>query len=228
MNDRMTIRIAGVAGILWPVLAVSRLPFTGEIDMPEWTAPPSDFIEFYEGSSFDTSFKFGIGMAVVAYVLLIVFLARIAVLLRDIDVKFRWLGNLLVAGSVVDSTLVAGYLATISAATFRASHGGHSGDGYVALYDLSLTIYWVGLIAANLWIVPFGVAILVAGILPRWLGWLVLVNAPALLVAFFLSVDVWNAISGLPYLWVLIAAIVMLRRADQYEEPDLLFDRSVA
>ena len=222
MSIRSGVLIAGVAAILWPLLAIARLPLTGELDVPEWTAPPDEIIDFYENSSFDTEFKIGIGMVILAYLLLVVFLVKVADLLIDEGGLTRWMGLLILAGGVLETSFVAGYLGTFAAATFRASHGGLTGDGYVALNDLSIISYWLDVLASAFWITALGVAIVRTRLFPRWLGWILLANGAGLVIAFFLPRDAWDAVSGLPYLWVLIAGIIMLLRSEQYTDSDPL------
>lgn len=101
---------------------------------------------------------------------------------------------------------------------FWAGHGGLSADAYLTLHGLSFGFLWLEMITITVWIVPLGVAIIRTGLFPKWLGWLMLANAAGMVVAFFLPYAVWAVLGGLPYLWILIAAITMLLRPDQYSE----------
>lgn len=208
--------IAGLAGVLWPVLAFARVPLTGVLDQPSWTDDPSVIVEFYADSTFDAGFIVGMASVTVAYVLFVVFAAKIADLLGDSDGGSRWVGYLIVGGAAMDTALVFAYLAPFATAVFWAGHGGLSADAYLSLHGLSFAFLWMELITIAVWMVPLGVAILRTKAFPRWLGWLMLGNAGALVVAFFLTYAVWVVLGGLPYLWVLFAAAMMIRRPDEY------------
>jgi len=88
------------------------------------------------------------------------------------------------------------------------------------LHGLSFGFLWIELIIITVWMVPLGVAIVRTRLFPKWLGWLMIANAVSLVVAFFLPYAVWAVLGGLPYLWILIAAITMLRRPDRYSETE--------
>lgn len=208
--------IAGVAGVLWPVLALARVPLTGVLDQPSWTDEPAAIVDFYTAANFDGAFVAGIALVTVAYVLFLVFVAKAADLLGDSDGGSRWLGYLIIGGAAMDTALVYAYLAPFAAAVFWAGHGGLSADAFLTLHGLSFAVLWMEMITITVWMTPLGVAIVRTGLFPKWLGWLILANAAGLLVAFFLPYEVWAVLSGLPYLWILVAAITMLRRPDRY------------
>ncbi len=216
MGSRRGTLIAGIAGVLWVVLAFVRVPLTGVLDQPSWTADPSVIVDFYTNSSFDTAFVVGIASATVAYVLFLVFIVKAADLLGESDGGSRWVGYLIVGGAAMDTALVYAYLAPFAAAVFWAGHGGLSADAYLTLHGLSFSFLWMEMITITVWAIPLGVAIVRTDLFPKWLGWLMVANALGLLVAFFLPYAVWVVLGGLPYLWILIAAITMLRRPDRY------------
>lgn len=208
--------IAGAAGVLWPVLAWARVPLTGVLDQPSWTDDPATIVDFYTASSFDGAFVTGIALVSIAYVLFLVFMFKVADLLGDVDGGSRWVGYLIVGGAAMDTALVFAYLAPFAAAVFWAGHGGLSADAYLALHGLSFSVLWMEMIAIAIWMTPLGVAIVRTGLFPTWLGWAVLANAAGLLIAFFLPYEVWVVFGGLPYLWILGAAITMLRRPERF------------
>lgn len=216
MGSRRGTLIAGVAGVLWPVLALARVPLTGVLDQPSWTDEPAAIVDFYTASNFDGAFVAGIALVTVAYMLFLVFMAKAADLLGDSDGGSRWLGYLIIGGAAMDTALVYAYLAPFAAAVFWAGQGGLSADVFLALHGLSFAVLWMEMIIITVWMTPLGVAIVRTGLFPKWLGWLILANAGGLLVAFFLPYEVWAVLSGLPYLWILVAAITMLRRPDRY------------
>lgn len=213
-SPRTGILIAGWAGVLWPVLAFLRVPLTRVLDQPSWAADRSDIVAFYTGSTFDSGFVIGMALATVAYVLFLVFVARVADLVTERH--SRWVGYLILGGAAMDTALVYAYLAPFAAAVFWAGHGGLSADAYLVLHGLSFSFLWLEFITITLWMTPLGVAIVRTRLFPAWVGWAILINAAALLVSFFLSYEVWIITSGLPYLWILTAGILMIRRPDRF------------
>jgi hypothetical protein len=126
------------------------------------------------------------------------------------------LGKSILAVSVVEVGSTMGYLATFTAAVFWASNGGLGVDAYLALHGLSYASYGLALVSDLLLGVVLGGAIVITRLFPRWLGWAMILTGVAEGVAWFLTPDIWNATSGLPYLWVLIAAVIMITRPAKY------------
>ena len=210
------VRIAAISGILWPVLATVRLFLTGELDRPDWTGSQSSILDFYQSSSFDAVFAAGIGLVALGYLLQLVFISKVSALIETDENGAPWLGKSVLSVAIVGVGFTMGYLATFTAAVFWSSHGGLGVDGYLALHGLSYASYGLALVTDVLLGALFGGAIVVTRLFPRWLGWAMILTGVAEGVAWFLSPDVWNATSGLPYLWVLIAALIMLTRPGKY------------
>ena len=213
---RRGVLIAGWAGVLWPVLALIRVPLTRLLDQPSWSAPHADIVRFYTESSFDAAFMAGIGLVAVAYALFLVFVANVADLVRRAYRESRWVSYLILGGAALDTALVYAYLAPFAAAVFLAGHGGVSDDVYLGLHGLSFSFLWIEMITVTLWMTPLGLVILRKRLFPAWLGWAMLANVAALLVSFFLPYEAWTITGGLPYLWVFIAAVLLIRRSDHY------------
>lgn len=209
-------RLAGLAGVLYPVLAIARLSLTGEIDRPDWDGPVETIVRFYQGSEFTVGFTVGILMVSLAYVFYVMFLAKLASVIRDHEQGSAWLARSIVGLAVIVTGLTAAYLASFVTSIFWASNGGLSPDAYLALHGLSFASYWLVLPVDLILGITLGGSILVTGLFPRWLGWAMILTGVAEGLAFFSTVDVWNATSGLPYLWILIAGILVLRNPDQY------------
>ncbi len=212
---RAEVLIAAWAGLLWPVLAVTRAPLTRVLDQPSWTADQSEIVSYYADSSFDATFVIGMAVATLAYVLFLVFVAKLAQILRD-EWGSSWIGYLIVGGATMETAVVVAYLAPFGAAVFWADHGGVSQDVYLALHGLSIGFLWLDLIAITAWMAPLGATMIRSRLFPTWLGWIFVVNSAALLVSFFLPYEAWAVTGGFPYLWILITALVMLRTPDRY------------
>lgn len=205
--------IAGWAGLLHGVLAiVASVALTGEIDQPSWTAEAAEIVSFYRGADFDITYVTGVLMVAASFLLLFVFLAIVADLVGRTDGVPLWMVWLIVGGAALEMAFgIFGYLAAFGAAVFRADHGGLTDASALLLHDLRFAFYWLDLLAMALWMMPLGVAIIRTSLLPHWVGWAFLVNAVALLPAFYMPPNVWDPLSGLPILWVLVLAIWMLR-----------------
>ena len=212
-STRMSVLVAGWAGVLWGLLSVSRINLTGEADMPSWTAAPSDIVAFYNGQDFDTAFVIGIAMALVGWCLLMVFLSKVSSILGE---RLRWVGFLIIAGGAIGITGAIYYLSVVGAAVFWASNGGLAVDSYLVLNGLTWSFIWVDQISSALWLLPLGVVTVRTRLFPRWLGWLMVVNVAASFAAFFSPPEVSVVTGGLPYLWILIAGVFMLVRSGRY------------
>lgn len=212
-SSRGSVVIAGWAAILWGVLSVARIPLTGEADMPPWTAPPEDIVAFYEGRDFDPVFMAGIALAAVGWSLLMVFLAKVSSLL---DEWFRWIRYLILGGGAIAVSGVVLYLSFLGAGVFWAANGGLSADSYLVLNGVIWSFIWVDLITGALWFLPLAIVVILTGLFPRWLGWAMVANTAAGFAAFFLPPDASVVTGGLPYLWILIAGLVMLLRSNRY------------
>jgi hypothetical protein len=212
-------RVAAAAGVLWPTLAITRLFLTGELDRPDWTDGRSEIVGFYEAADFDAAFRLGIAFVGLAYLLLLVFLAKVVGVLRSRDERAGWLGTAIMAVATVGVVATVGYLASFATAVYWSAHGGLGDDAYLVLHGLSFASYWLALPVDVLLQLMLGGAILATAVFPRWLGAAMALTGLAELAAFFGVPDAWNATSGLPYLWILVAALIMLRRPERYSTP---------
>ncbi len=218
-STRTGVRIAGWAGVLWAVLSLARLPLTGEANLPARDASPDQIVGFFQGLSFDSVFIIGIGLVTIGWALLPVFIARVADLIGSTDRRLRWVGQLALAGAILEVGLTVFYLIAFATGVFAASHGGLGTDGYVLLHGMTGSLLWLDSILFALWLVPLGIAIVVTRLFPRWLGWALVATAVGGAVAFFVpNDDLVDVFGGLPYLWVLIAGILMLVRSERYAQ----------
>lgn len=216
LRSTFGVRITAVCGMLWGVLAIVRLMLTGEIDRPDWTSSTASIVDFYEKAQFDSKLLAGVGLVALGYILVLVFFSKVASIVETYGNGAPWLGKSIVATAIVTVTFALGYLGTFLAAVFWSSHGGLGADGYLVLHGLSFAAYGLSLLSDLVLGVLLGGAFLVTRLFPSWLGWAVILTGLAEGVAWFLSPAVWDATSGLPYLWVFIAAAIMFRRAEKY------------
>lgn len=213
------VKIAGLAGVLWAVLSIARLPLTGEANLPARDATPEQIASFFQGLSFDGGFIVGIGLVSIGWVLLPVFIAFVAHLLGRIDPRMRWVGLVALAGAILEVGLTAFYLGAYSTGVFWASHVSPGADAYGILHGISGSLLWLDSLLVALWLVPLGTSIIVTRLFPRWLGWALVATTIGSIVAFFFVSEVLvNVFGGLPYLWVLIAGLLLLVRSDRYAQ----------
>ena len=210
--------IAGWAGILHVALAmIPPYVLTREADQPSWTDSPQAIVAFYAGATFDPAFMTGVMMEGVSFALLLVILAKAADLVGGADGGSRWVGWLIVGGAVLEMSFgIFGYLATLTAGVFAASHGGLTDAAYLALHDLRFAFYFLDLVVLPLWMVPLGVAIIETQIFPRWLGWAWIASAVVLLPALYLPTDIWDPVGGIPLVLILIMSVLIVLRPERY------------
>lgn len=214
------VRIAGWAGVLWAVLSFARLPLTGEAEQPARAASSGDIVGFFEGVGYDGLFVVGIGLVAVGWALLPVFVAFVADLTARNDRGLRWVGLVALGGAILEVAGVAAYLAALTTGVFAASHTGLGTDAYVLLHGMTWNLVWIDSILFALWVLPLGTAIVLTNLFPRWLGWALVATGVGGVVAFFIPNDVlMNVFGALPYLWVLIAGVLMLTRSERYSQP---------
>lgn len=220
VSSKTGVRIAGWAGVLWAVLSFARLPLTGEAEQPARAAASGDIVGFFEGVGYDGLFVIGIGLVTIGWALLPVFIARIADLIGRTRRGLRWVGQLALAGAILEVGLTVTYLAALATGVFAASHGGLGADGYLLLHGMTWSLIWLDSILFALWLLPLGIATVFTRLLPRWLGWALVATGVGGVVAFFIPNDVLvNVFGGLPYLWVLVAGILLLVRSERYSQP---------
>jgi len=212
--------LAGLAGVLHVVLAmIPPYVMTNEAQQPPWTDPARDIVAFYASSRFDAAFMTGVLMEGASFALLLVILAKVADLVGGADGGSRWVGWLIVGGATLEMSFgIFGYLATLMAGVFAASHGGLSDAGYVALHDLRFAFYWLDLVVLPLWMVPLGIAIVRTRVFPQWLGWAWIANAVVIVPALYLPVEIWDPVGGFPLILILAMAVLMLLRPERYSD----------
>jgi Domain of unknown function (DUF4386) len=219
VSSKTGVRIAGWAGVLWAVLSFARLPLTGEAEQPARAAASGDIVGFFEGVGYDGLFVVGMGLVTVGWALLPVFIARVADLIGHSDARLRWVGQLALAGAILELGLTVTYLAALTTGVFAASHTGLGSDGYVLLHGMTWSLLWLDSILFALWVLPLGTAIVVTRLFPRWLGWALVATGVGGVVAFFIPNDVLvNVFGAVPYLLVLIAGVLMLVRSERYSQ----------
>jgi hypothetical protein len=218
MESRTEVILTAWVGIVGFALTMVGGLMAGEFDSAG--ATPSDIADLYESSSFDAQFVTGVILETLGFLLLMAFVAGLAHALYDSKHGAGWLGRVIVALVIVATVLTLVSVFSHGAATFRAANGGLVGDGYVVLYDIRHTAYWVSLPAWGLILLAGGTLIVRMRSFTLLIGWAALPIGVALLVVPFIdNVDVWDAATGLAVLWFMATAVYMLVRPDRYSSP---------
>ncbi|MGD2059888.1 MAG: hypothetical protein PVF87_03415 [Acidimicrobiia bacterium] len=208
--------VAALAGILFVILSLARVPLTGEIGLPYWGASTPDVTDFYKSLTFDTAFIVGIGMVTIGWLLYLVFIAKFATIVGSVDSGSSWVGNLIVSLAVVSVASTATYLIAVSTGANLANAGGIGSDSFLILHGAANGAVWFSFVTGGLRSAVMGVAILISRAFPRWLGLALLAAASLQVFTFFGPVDMWTAVSGLVYPLTLLLAIAMLMRSNRY------------
>ena len=218
--------IAGWSAVLGTILSVARAPLTGEFDLPETTASPEAIVGFFRGASFDAAFVGGMVMACIGWLLYLVFIAKVADLIQAIDVKNRFVGYLMMGGTVLNIGTTLGYVATLSVGVSSASGEGVGNDVLVVLFGLMWTFIYLGTLVWALVAIPMWYAVVGTAYIPRWMGWAILIIFVANLAANFTPLEVSSVTGGLPYLWMLTAGVMLLIRSNRNQR--MVLDESLS
>lgn len=216
MESRIEVVVAAWAGIVGFAFGIVGGLLAGEFDTAVGGTPPV-IIDFYESAAFDGAFVTGVILETLGFLLLMAFVVGLAHAVQGRRERAAWLGHVIMALVIVATVLTLVSVFSHGAATFRASNAGLVNDGYVVLYDLRMTAYWVSLPAWGLILLTSGTLVVHEASFPFWMGWAAIPIGLALLVVPFIdSVDVWDGATGLTVLWFLTTAVYMLVRPDRY------------
>ena len=222
MTTHRSTALAGVAGIAFAVLSVSRVLYSGEINLPTWEDSPAKIADYYHGLPLDGVSAVAMLSVLVGYSLFLVFIAKaISVLLPEHD-DHRWAAGWIFAFAAMDVGLIFFYVGLGGGARQMSAIGITNPDIYAAFHAARYGLYWVDLVLQPFWLAPLGYLIVVTRRFPRWLGVVMLATAAVQPAAFFLPAPIWD-ITGFTYLWVLVGGIVMVVRRERYApEPSKL------
>lgn len=208
--------LAGAAGILFAVLSVSRVAYSGELDLPTWEATPAEITEYYTDLSFDAAFAIAMGAVCVGYALFLVFMAKAVSVLVPPRAAHRWVATWAFAFAALDVMLVFAFIGLAGALRQLSELGITDPASYAALHTAYFGLYWVDLILQPFWLAPVGYLVFRSRLFPRWLGAAMVATAVVQPVVFFLPPEAWD-VTGLTYLWVAVAGAFMAWRPAQYE-----------
>lgn len=219
MDSRTEVLFAAWIGVVGFVFTVVGGLLAGEFNDPGLSTP-SDIVDFYKGATFDAGYVTGVVLETVGFLLVMAFIVKFAEVVQGRGDKAGWFGTVIVASVIVATVLTFVSEAGLAAGTFRASHGGLVGDGYVVLSDVRQLAYWISVPAWALIYLTGGMLIVQMRSFPSWLGWAgVFIAIAHLVVLFFDSVAVWDVATSFGGLWLVVAAVHMLVRPGRYSLP---------
>jgi len=219
LDSRFEVRFAAWLGVVGLALTVAGGLLAGEFSDTVGDSP-SAIVEFYQGAAFDAGYVTGVVVETVGFLLVLAFVVKFAEVVSGGRDKAGWLATIVAVAATVATVLTFVSEAGLAAGTFRASHGGLVGDGYVVLADVRQFAYWVSLSAWALVYVTSGALMVRMRSFPPWLGWVgVGIGGAHLVVSFSDSVAVWDAATGVGGIWLVVSAVIMLVRATRYALP---------
>jgi len=184
MNERILPRLGAASGALFVVL-------------------------LFGPSSSGSDATIVIVLELIGLLLFIPFLGYLCSVLREAEGPRGWLATAAFGAGLVDVTIKLGSIAPGKAAdSFDDATAMHQ-----ALEDMNSIAFIVTMLPLSILTAAAAVIILKTGVLPRALGWLAAVTAPALLVnGMFLDAEFGPAFL-LFMLWVLLASVVLTVRS---------------
>ena len=212
MPDHLIDRLGAATGALSVMLGVAAVALGGAAGAANPGASAQDIAQVY-ASPPTPMLWFGAYLEILAYLLLLVFVARLWEALRPASGKSSsWLATAAAGAGMLSVTLTLAGFAIGTALRYR---GGPTVDSSsaLALFDVHVALYVASWALAAVFLGATAVAVLTGGALPRWLGWTAGTIAVFDLVAVGLpTTPLVQFPSLLLLLWVLMASIVLLRR----------------
>jgi len=150
-------------------------------------------------------------LELIGLLLFIPFLGYLWSILREAEGPHGWLATTAFGAGLVDITIKLGSIAPGKA----AQNFGDATPMHQALEDMNSIAFIVTMLPLSILTAAAAVIILKTGVLPRALGWLAAITAPALLVnGMFLDAEFGPAFL-LFMLWVLLASVVLTVRSSE-------------
>ncbi len=149
-----------------------------------------------------------------SFLFFVVFAARVWADLRRGEGEYGWLSATALVGAVMFGALEVAGTASFSAVRLRAGHGLDLQEA-AALADLGNAMFIAGVSGAGLFLAAAAAVILRTRALASWIGWSAAVIALGL---FLITEAVPGDIAMVPALlfelWVVVVAVVLIRRSD--------------
>jgi hypothetical protein len=200
-------RVTGVAGLAGVILILAPV-VVGTRQEPTFDATAIEVLTYYRspdtpGAAF-RSFVFTVGLITFVW-----FVVTLTTLLRRAEGEAPWRSTIAMASGVLLAALVLN--GNEVAAAFRANDL----DPQIARYafDEAHVAFANAWVALGSFAVCCGWVIASTGFLPRWLGWLAIASGVGLaLCRISWTGGIWLLPYGIFWLWVIIVAMLLLRR----------------
>lgn len=215
MGPKMESRLAGIAGVVGFALTLIGGVLAGEFAATEVTDAAA-VVDHFSGVSADAAFVVGMVLETLGFLLLLTLLAGLARAVGGRKDRAGWLGSVILVSAVVAMVLTCLSIASLGAATFRGGHEGLPGDGFVVLSDLRFLAYWVSLPVWALVYLASGTVIVRARSFPLWFGWIAVIIGVLHVVLPFTPPSMWDIVTGLGGLWMVVAAVLMIANPERY------------
>ena len=201
-------RWAPLSGVVYVVLSVAGFTI-GVSGSPDTGAPDREFLSYYADSGNRTKEIVAFFLFVVAGLFLLCFVGSLRDRLRSVESEPRGLSALAFGAGVASAALFAVAVALGSAMSFAIEDS----DQFVVDPNLarlfgntSYLLIVASTMVASLLVAPTSMLVLRTAVLPRWLGWVGIVVAIALLVA-VLFIPIF-----LLWAWVLVVGVILTVR----------------
>jgi hypothetical protein len=205
---RQLSRVTGVAGLTTMVLVFVPI-VAGSGQEPDFDATPAEVVTFFRSVNSPLA-DLGSFASTVGLIAFLWFVVGLTSLLRVAEGEIPWRSSVAaVSGAVLVALVLAGQW---DAATLHADDIDPQVARYA--YDEGNASFANGWVALGSFAVCCGWVIAATGFLPRWLGWWAVISGVGLALsrADWTS-EIWLLPYGLFWLWVIIVAVLLLRRS---------------
>lgn len=215
MSDRSWLRLGAIAGILYVVLQFVGFGIVGASvgALTDLTSTDQEIARAFERPS-GSGVWAGLYIGVLAFLLFVVFVARLSSTLGQAEGDPRWMSTAAFGSGILFTALSLMSLGIIGTGRLAAGHGIDIGLARM-LTHLTSGIHSMSWGVAALFLGMSAAVVLRTGALPRWTGWTAGAIALASLIAMAAPASEFAPFAAflLP-LWVLSTSIALLRRSN--------------
>ena len=214
MSDRPLLVLGALAGLGYGLLEIGGVVVGAAANpVPFDIFPSAETAAKLAATVMPTGVWVGFGMEVVATLLLVAFMVRATVAVREAD-RPGLLATLALAAGVVNVAAVFVSFGIIAARNAGAGHG-LDAQSVILLADLNWGAYFLSWPSFAMFIGCLAAAALRARALPAWLGWAGVVVAVAGLAGCLDPVNLGQLAQLLPLVWIPAAGIALAIRRMQ-------------
>lgn len=217
MSDRLWQRLGAASGIVYAVTLLGPdLIRGGPNEEPMTTAAAAIAQSCARSTAGQPADALLPSLSVLGFLCFLCFLGSLWSALRRAEGEHGWLAATAFAGGLMSLTIkFAGGTAVLA-----ALHGACAGIDpqlWSTLHDMDGASFFISFFPLAVLLLASAVVIVRFGALPRWLGWMAVVVAVALLAGGTAGTIYARGDAGLPFLlfvlWTLITSVILIRRA---------------